>query len=517
VPLSLFLIAWLTGVLVSPGHISVVDTTQRLQVARWIWAGEDPMVAPYAGEFGILGVDGRYHPWYGVGQSLVLIPFDIASTFVLSFLPGSLAGKADALHQAMIALSVFPLLTALCVLVAYRLLRELEFAVYPATAGALSLLFATSLLSYTNIQQESSLDLLCFLFGAWCFLRWHHNDNRLILLLGALVLTFSLLTRVTNLLNYLVLAAMIAALQWCKAEASADQVRAWLSQMPRFALITGPVVALGILADRWYQFHRFGSLTSTYIHLYGEKARAADPSLPETFPFSHDFWMGMGQQLFGFQKSLFLYELLFTLGVLVLIGSWRHLRLDVRLFSLALLLVSAVLMVFYAPYVHTYSLNWWGNRFLMVSSVSLAMMALPIYLQVTKPRVVFPPCWLVLALLIPATANAFVSILFWGNLEALQAESGIALAHSPLLMRWMNAAAWLTDNFEAWGLAPESIGPRSRTPNFLPFLAREDLPSRVIVPLQLAWFAGWGVVIGWVVSLLVTEKRRFEASAARSV
>src|SRR5450755_390474 len=60
---------------VNPGNFGTIDTVRRLQVARWIRLGEPP-VSPQDTGFGIVGRDGVRHPWYGIGQSLLLIPCD---------------------------------------------------------------------------------------------------------------------------------------------------------------------------------------------------------------------------------------------------------------------------------------------------------------------------------------------------------------------------------------------------------------------------------------------------------
>src|SRR5580658_2978457 len=62
--------------LVNPGNFGTVDTVKRLQVERWIRLGEPPVSPADTSGFGVIGRNAVRHAWYGMGQSLLLIPFD---------------------------------------------------------------------------------------------------------------------------------------------------------------------------------------------------------------------------------------------------------------------------------------------------------------------------------------------------------------------------------------------------------------------------------------------------------
>src|SRR6516165_40715 len=61
------ILALWTCALVNPGNLGTVDTTRRLQVARWVRLAESPVRAddPAAGP---------------IGRSLVLVPFDAVAS-----------------------------------------------------------------------------------------------------------------------------------------------------------------------------------------------------------------------------------------------------------------------------------------------------------------------------------------------------------------------------------------------------------------------------------------------------
>ena len=72
-------VALLTAIIQS-GELGTADTTRRLQVTHSLWtsAPQVPM-ADYV-EFGSPGRGGRIYAWYGIGQSLLMLPADVMGT-----------------------------------------------------------------------------------------------------------------------------------------------------------------------------------------------------------------------------------------------------------------------------------------------------------------------------------------------------------------------------------------------------------------------------------------------------
>src|SRR5580700_10924936 len=69
--------AFLTALLVQSGELGSSDTTHRLQATHSFWTSTpavDPQDYP---EFGIHGRGGRLYGWYGVGQSVLMLPADV--------------------------------------------------------------------------------------------------------------------------------------------------------------------------------------------------------------------------------------------------------------------------------------------------------------------------------------------------------------------------------------------------------------------------------------------------------
>jgi hypothetical protein len=82
----LFLLIWFFGGLLEAGDLGSSDVAYRLQAAHSLWTS-DPQVYPTDPNRMLpIGRDGqRKIPW-GIGQSLVMLPADVVSSAVASFL-----------------------------------------------------------------------------------------------------------------------------------------------------------------------------------------------------------------------------------------------------------------------------------------------------------------------------------------------------------------------------------------------------------------------------------------------
>ena len=81
----LFLLCLTAGLLafvVQSGELGTSDTAHRLQTTHWLWTSE-PQVLPYEyPEFGVHGRGGHLYSWYGIGQSLLMLPADLVGTWI---------------------------------------------------------------------------------------------------------------------------------------------------------------------------------------------------------------------------------------------------------------------------------------------------------------------------------------------------------------------------------------------------------------------------------------------------
>src|ERR1700739_1948080 len=156
----LFLLAFAAGLLafvVQSGELGTADTQHRLQSAHAFWTAEPPVFPQEYPEFGVHGRGGKLQSWYGIGQSLLMLPPDIVGTYV-ERLPtfANYHGNDPSVRDIIVSYSTSILLTVLTALVCFRFLRQLGFSVRQSTAGVLALLLATTHLHYTQNLMENN-------------------------------------------------------------------------------------------------------------------------------------------------------------------------------------------------------------------------------------------------------------------------------------------------------------------------------------------------------------------------
>jgi len=70
----------LLTVMIQSGELGTADTTRRLQVTHSLWTGAPQVTQADYAEFGSRGCGGRIYAWYGIGQSLLMLPADVIGT-----------------------------------------------------------------------------------------------------------------------------------------------------------------------------------------------------------------------------------------------------------------------------------------------------------------------------------------------------------------------------------------------------------------------------------------------------
>ena len=161
----LCLVAALLAFVVQSGELGTADTMHRLQTTHWLWTSEPQVFPNEYPEFGLHGRGGRIYSWYGIGQSLLMLPADIVATGIAR-LP-IFAGYEDdpAVRSIVVSYSTNIFLNVLTALIAFRFLRQLSFSVKEAAFGVLALMFCTTHLHYTQNMQENNYIMLLTLVG----------------------------------------------------------------------------------------------------------------------------------------------------------------------------------------------------------------------------------------------------------------------------------------------------------------------------------------------------------------
>src|SRR5262249_4213017 len=123
-------VTFLTALCVERGGLQA-DTQARLQVTHSFWTAEPQFLPELPAAAGVPSRGGRMYAPYGPGQSLVMLPADVAATLATDPLHLAPATRRN-LRGSLVAFTVFPLIGVAGVLFAFLLLKELGFS--PAEA-----------------------------------------------------------------------------------------------------------------------------------------------------------------------------------------------------------------------------------------------------------------------------------------------------------------------------------------------------------------------------------------------
>ena len=451
------MVAALFTFLIQSGELGTSDTTHRLQVAHSFWTGEPQVFPQEFPEFGVHGRGGRLYASYGIGQSLLMLPADLAGTAIsrLPIFQHYQASQEDpAIRSIVVSVTINVLVNVLTALAAFRLVGMLGFTVLESVVGTLGLLGATTHLHYAQNMTENNYILLLTLAGLALQLRWLRTGEQRALFWGSAALGLNLLTRITTVVDIAGAACFVLLVLWFS-----PGTRRW--RITRTFLRTAvPVYGFFLLIDRVYQYVRFDSWTTSYVGMMAREQRSLNPALPASFPFD-GHWIqgginsGLLGPFFAPEKSVFLFDPLFPLTLLMLALLWKHLPPEVRAFSVATLLVLAGYTVLYGRYDSWGGDFAWGDRYVSSAVEMVTLLALPLLLRYRRslPRVVW------IAALVVTGVSVIVqvaSLAFWLPLELYQGETfGRHIWTVPL--RLENIAAFALGKSAAWGLDTPAI------------------------------------------------------------
>ena len=494
----LCLTAGLLAFVVQSGELGTADTMHRLQTTHWLWTSQ-PQVLPYEyPEFGLHGRGGRIYSWYGIGQSLLMLPADLVATWVAHWNIFSEYEDDPAIRSIIVSYSISILVNVLTALIAFRLLRQLRFTVNEAVAGVLALLFCTTHLHYTQNMQENNYIMLLTLTGFSFQYEWLRTASSRALFLGSATLGLNLLTRVTTGLDLIAAGVFLLAVLWFEQ----TRGRALWQRSLDYCKIAVPVYAFFALVERLYSFYRFGSFTQTYLPIFARESRLQDPTLPPNFPWSTPFHEGVLGALFQPEKSIFLFDPLLVLALVLLAVLWRRLSPEVRAFAVASLLLLAGYIGFYARYTYWAGDFAWGDRYVSTAAEMVALIAVPLLLQYRANL----SAWIWRSSIVLIAASLLIqiaSLAFWLPLEIYQMET---LGHPTcvIALRFKNIAAFALGKMDAWGLNTEEMSQdpwdyvHITTWNFLPFLLHRvgAAPHWVVDAAFAVWVAALAGLYG---------------------
>jgi len=270
--------------------------------------------------------------------------------------------------------------------------------------------------------------------------------------------------------------------------------------------------------------------------------------LPASFPWSTPFWEGLLGPLFKPEKSIFLFDPLLLLTIILLVVLWRRMLPAVRAFGVTSLLLLLGYICFYARYTYWAGDFAWGDRYVSTAVELAALLAVPLLLRLrsvvngvpqglkpesflvaigTAKAVPFPRLtdeavvsgagareqlvrpglakwiwWSGIGLIAVSLIIQLASLAFWLPLEIYQMET---LGHPTFViaLRFKNIAAFALGKMDAWGLNNESMTQDTwdyvhiTSWNFLPFLLRRvgAVPGWLVDVAFSIWIAGIAALV----------------------
>jgi hypothetical protein len=462
--------------LVNAGNLNNADAVRRLNVAHSWWAGTPEVIPEDYVAIWAIDPSGQHHAIYGIGQSLVLLPADLAASAVARLAPMPEAARRPA-REALVAFLSQALIVPAAVLLGYLLLRRLGFGHPASAAGAAALLGATSVLHYVQNCQENALLLACALGGFFFAASWVSTGERRFAALAGAASGFGLLTRLTTLADACAVILFVAL--------ATRERRAW----GRFLAGYLPVLAGFAALERLYHFARFAEWTGTYYQVAqsGEKLYGFPPG------------PGVSAALWSPQNSIFLFDPLLGVACVLAVTLWGRMGGTRRAYVAASAVLLAVLVAFYSSYFNPTGEVSWGDRYVSVPVHLLALLAVPLALERLGAR----GRRAVLAVAAVSVAIQVASLLLISSVEVDQAQRFGLRWLIPL--RFENAWAVLTGGTGAatiWTGIPEEW----RRWNLLPFQMELRYPG-----LARAAIAGWVVLLaaaGWLAARVAKLARQ---------
>ena len=490
--LLLCLVAGLLAFVVQSGELGSADTMHRLQVTHWLWTSQPQVFPNEYPEFGLHGRGGHIYSWYGIGQSLLMLPADLIGTWVAHWRIFSDYEDDPAVRSIVVSYSTNILVNVLTALIALRFLRQLGFDLKQAVLGVLSLLFCTTHLHYTQNMMENNYIMLLTLVGFSYQYEWLQTRSQRALLWGSAALGLNLLTRVTTALDLMAAGVFLLAILWFERKVDRGLWRLFIS----YAKVAVPMYAVFFVLERLYSMYRFGSFTQTYLPIFTREMRAQDPTLPANFPWSTPLHVGVLGALFQPEKSIFLFDPLLILAVFLFILLWKRMDAVLRAYAATSLLLVLGYVFFYARYTYWSGDFAWGDRYVSTAVEMVALLAVPLLLRyrINLPRWSWP---VGIAIVGVSFIIQIASLMFWLPLEIYQMET---LGHPTFViaLRFKNILAFALGRMDAWGLNTESMTydqwdyAHITTWNFLPFLLRRvgAAPRWVVDAAFAIWIGG---------------------------
>ena len=317
----------LAYLLIQQGQVTVSDGRDMLAVSHSIVHHGTLAVGP---RFGVVGRGGHYFAKYGIGLSLLAVPF-VAVGDLVSVLAGD-----QAKLEGFFAASLMPLIMGVLAASLFRTTRRLGASSRWAAVIAVGSVFGTYALPYGKDFFAEPLTTLAIVLSIEFLINGRFE-------LAGVALAVAVMTRPESVVLVAVLPIIV-----------------WVFRGFRKAFVYGAFAAIGPVVDAVYDQYRFGSvLKSGYV---GEGF---------TTPFVH----GAAGLLFSPEKSLLLFA---PIVILIILGSFRLWTAGNR-FVVALTLANFVVFFVLSATWHSWQGGWsWGPRLLLPGLIPTMLLLSPL-------------------------------------------------------------------------------------------------------------------------------------------
>lgn len=512
----LTIISFITAVLVQTGDLGSIDTARRLQVTHSFWTKAPPVKVGDYPEFGIVGRGGEIQAWYGMGQSLVMLPSDIIATKLTEQLKLS-EMVAEKLRVALICYMTFPLISSLAILFGFNFLKILNFTQKESIAGSLGLLFGSSFLACTQINQENSLLLLLTLSGYYLNSYWLITGLKRALFWGTCALSFNFLVRLTTFIDIFSVSIFVFSSLLLKNRLGIlnKPLKRYISE---YCLVAIPVYVFFLLIERMYQWIRFGTIWGTYFSIIEDqylpqKLHQISPELFKNLLFIH-FSQNFSQLpfinnclniLFSPEASILLFDSLIIVFATLIIKFWYQTPYFTKLLIASLIFLLLSYIVFYANFPFWKGSSFWGSRYTTTPTQLISMLSIPLFMQFknffrTRLVKLFGCIFIFYTVIVQIS-----SVIFWYNLEGVQA-SFFGKPTFIIGLRFKNILAVALNKFDDWGLSFPEYTDRFTTLNFTPFLTYNYLSPQAYLLAQTVW---WATLVFLIILVAFLIKKTF--------
>ena len=407
----------------------------------------------------------------------------------------------------MVSYITSTLVCTLAIVMCFRFLRLLAFTINQSIAGACSLLFGTTFLHCTQNLQENNLLLLLTLTGFYFQYDWLKNRCTRSLLWGSLAFGANLLTRLTTCMDILAAALFVFLCAWGENNGR----RARLDRLIEYGRICIPCYLVFFIIDRLYQYHRFGSLFNTYLTIYGKQFAGKWPGTTEPdWLWRTPFWKGFLGPLITPEKSVFLFDPLIVLTLVLTFFLWRRFASDMKAYVFALFWLLLAYIVFYARYYDWSGDAAWGDRFVTTPVQMLALASIPLLMRY---RVTLGSwAWNVGKAIAATSVIIQIASVFFNHLLELTQIETLKRTIFIIGLRFVNIIAFAIGKTDRWGLGNQHI--RSwllNTPDFFPILVmRRGSASGWKLDILIATWMFWLAALAASLFLISTKIRHSE-------